>query len=83
MERTRWEILVLAAAILIGALAIASSMKANRYAFHPNSSNGLYYICDTQTGEIYGLASPGQAARFDNEAPENKRTWKKAAGSVK
>jgi hypothetical protein len=50
MERTRWEILVLAAAILIWALAIASSMKANRYQLN---TGGFNYMFDSQTGKIY------------------------------
>jgi len=78
MERTRWEILVLAAAILIGALAIASSMKANRYVFDTE-----YGLGDTQTGEVYVLATDGEAARNANLPTEDKRTWKKETDSVK
>ena len=50
MDRPRWEILVLAAAILIGALAIASSMRANRYYF-ANGSDRI--ILDARTGAVY------------------------------
>ena len=50
MDRTRWEILVLAAAILVGALAIASSMRANRYYF----ANGTTAVMlDSHTGGVY------------------------------
>lgn len=52
MDKPRWEILVLAAAILVGALAIASSMRANRYAFGVADASAAI-ICDTHTGEVY------------------------------
>ena len=52
MDRPRWEILVLAAAILIGALVIASSMRANRYALGAADASAAI-ICDTHTGEVY------------------------------
>lgn len=58
MDRTRWEILVLAAAILVGALAIASSMRANRYAFGAADSSGVI-ICDTHTGQVF-LGAKGE-----------------------
>jgi len=60
MDKVRWETLVLAAAILVGALAIASSMRANRY----------YYIegprlLDTQTGTVYRRnSSDGEWAEY-------------------
>ena len=55
MDRLRWEILVLAAAILIGALAIASSMRANRYYF----SDGRHdLILDARTGATYFQDGP-------------------------
>ena len=50
MDKPRWEILVLAAAILVGALAIASSMRANRYYFANGSDRT---ILDARTGAVY------------------------------
>ena len=70
MDKPRWEILVLAAAILVGALAIASSMRANRYAFLDTGSIG-----DTQTGEFYKLVRPSQAAEWTNTPKEKRATW--------
>ena len=76
MDRPRWEILVLAAAILVGALAIASSMRANRYAFISNPNAG---IGDTQTGAFYALCTPDDAETFK----EKKRAWIRLAEPVK
>ena len=54
MDRPRWEILVLAAAILVGALVIASSMRANRYYFKDGTSQT---ILDARTGAVYRMAT--------------------------
>ena len=70
MDRPRWEILVLAAAILVGALVIASSMRANRYAFMDAGSIG-----DTQTGALYMPGLPHQVADFTNTPKEERATW--------
>ena len=70
MDKVRWETLVLAAAILVGALVIASSMRANRYAFMDATSIG-----DTQTGALYVLGSPHQVAEFTNTPKEERGTW--------
>ena len=78
MDRTRWEILVLAAAILVGALAIASSMRANRYAYMTDA--GIY---DTQTGALYSLGTPDDAEMLANIPKENRRVWIRAAEPVK
>lgn len=50
MDKPRWEILVLAAAILVGALAIASSMRANRYYFQDGEWR---VMLDARTGAVY------------------------------
>ena len=78
MDRTRWEILVLAAAILVGAVAIASSMRANRYAFMTDAGIG-----DTQTGELYMLGTPLEMQALANIPKEERRAWIKAAEPVK
>jgi len=78
MDRIRWEILVLAAAILVGALVIASSMRANRYAF---ASHGSIY--DTQTGEVYKTAKPGDIRKLDNLPKEEPRAWLRIAEPIK
>lgn len=70
MDRPRWEILVLAAAILIGALAIASSMRANRYYFKDGTSQT---ILDARTGAVYRWWATGDT---DNE-------WKMIVQPVK
>ena len=49
MDKPRWEILVLAAAILVGALAIASSMRANRYYFQDGEWR---VMLDARTGAV-------------------------------
>jgi hypothetical protein len=68
MDKVRWETLVLAAAILVGALVIASSMRANRYAFMPEAGLG-----DTQTGELYIRGTPDQLEQSVNSPKEEKR----------
>jgi hypothetical protein len=50
MDKVRWETLVLAAAILLGALLISMAMRANRYySFNDRPLN----LLDTQTGTTY------------------------------
>jgi hypothetical protein len=70
MDRPRWEILVLAAAILVGALILASSMSANRYSMvelpapWKERQKGLL---DSHTGEFYieGDGPSSQAAVWE------------------
>ena len=78
MDKVRWETLVLAAAILVGALVIASSMRANRYAFAPDAG-----VVDTQTGSMYSLNTPDFAERLDNMPKEKRRVWIRAVDPVK
>jgi hypothetical protein len=78
MDRTRWEILVLAAAILVGALAIASSMRANRYAYMTDAGIG-----DTQTGAVYSLGTPNDAERLANIPKEERKVWIRVVEPVK
>lgn len=60
---------MLAAAILVGALVIASSMRANRYAFMDAG------IGDTQTGALYMPGLPHQVAEFTDTPKEERATW--------
>jgi hypothetical protein len=50
MDKVRWETLVLAAAILLGALLISMAMRANRYY---GFSERPDHLLDTQTGTTY------------------------------
>ncbi len=78
MDRIRWEILVLAAAILVGALVIASSMRANRYA--STIGGGLL---DTTTGELYMMGSPYEARLLDEKPKEKRKSLIKVTEPVK
>lgn len=67
MDRPRWEILVLAAAILVGAWVIASSVRANRYVFNSVGANDKEAILsDTHTGEVYAIEQRIRETRKDN-----------------
>jgi hypothetical protein len=57
MDKVRWETLVLAAAILLGALLISMAMRANRY--YGFQEHRPYYLLDTQTGTTYRMQSGG------------------------
>ena len=78
MDKPRWEILVLAAAILVGALAIASSMRANRYA--PTVGGGLL---DTTTGELYMMGTPDDVRELDKIPKEKRKALRRVTEPVK
>jgi hypothetical protein len=78
MDKVRWETLVLAAAILLGALLISMAMRANRYAFMDATSIG-----DTQTGALYMHGTPDQVAQWANTSAAEKGAWIKVGEPLK
>jgi hypothetical protein len=63
MDKVRWETLVLAAAILLGALLISMAMRANRYYLSKDPTR----LFDTQTATLYERVTIDGVTRWQEQ----------------